>query len=123
VIIVVVGGLLLTFGISIKTTHLAFVSDGRPLRVPGAVRVDLTPSDEPHEARAIGLLLFVPIPLRVVLPGGGGGGATSFRIYRGAIGRGGQEVLFPCGDAEACCHVLTALKYACDGTGAQVGDK
>jgi hypothetical protein len=114
VLVVLIGAVFaFMLGIPIKTTHLAFVSDGRPLRVPGAVRVELTPSKDPPEAETIALLLASHVPVRVVLPVGYGG-SESFRVRRGGVGPGGQEVLFPCEDIAACCLVLKALMYPCE---------
>ena len=113
---VVLGGALLwTVGIEVRTTHLAFVSDGGPLQVPGAIRLQLTPSENPQQARLIGLASRWRVPVRVVVPGREGN--VSFQVLRG----GSTTVVIPCASPGECCRVLTALKYACAGDSSRLG--
>ena len=107
--------LLWIVGITVRTTHLAFVDDGGARQVPGALQLQLTPSKDPWEAQLIGMATRLRVPVRVVVPGPDG--EVSFRVRRGD----GAALLIPCAGHAECCRMLTALKYPCLGGPSRVG--
>lgn len=92
-------------GVDVSTTHLAFVADDRPMRLPGAVRVQVTPSKEPSEAALIFWAAAFRVPVTVTVPTPTG--EFELQVRKGQ----GDDILIPCSGNDECCRVLSALKY------------